>query len=122
MQTETTMREKLFTMRMSEEEATRLDALTRHYSLPAAGVIRMLVKRDFDAVQKPILVDANDIFERARRLFLRAVARAGNIPNQPSRASSDFNGGGIYELRNVNGVLARFRYNAATDKLRTLTD
>jgi hypothetical protein len=44
------MREKLFTMRMSEEEASRLEAVAAHYALNAAGVIRMLVKREFDRV------------------------------------------------------------------------
>jgi hypothetical protein len=43
------MREKLFTMRMSQEESARLDVVAAHYGLNAAGVIRMLVKREFDA-------------------------------------------------------------------------
>jgi len=42
------MRERLFTMRMSEEEASRLDEVAKHYALNAAGVIRMLVKREHD--------------------------------------------------------------------------
>jgi hypothetical protein len=37
-------------MRMSEEEFTRLDAVAKHYGLNAAGVLRMLVKREFDAI------------------------------------------------------------------------
>jgi len=44
------MRERLFTMRMSEEEASRLDAVSKHYALNAAGAIRMLVKREYDTV------------------------------------------------------------------------
>ena len=48
------MRERLYTIRMSEDETTRLDALSAHYGLTAAGVIRMLLKRDADTV----LVDA----------------------------------------------------------------
>jgi len=44
------MRERLFTMRMSDEETQRIDALAKHYGLNAAGVIRMLVKRDYDAI------------------------------------------------------------------------
>jgi len=43
------MRERLFTMRMSEEEASRLDAVSKHYALNAAGAIRMLVKREYDS-------------------------------------------------------------------------
>jgi hypothetical protein len=44
------MREKLFTMRMSEEESLRLETVARHYGLNAAGVIRMLIKREHDLV------------------------------------------------------------------------
>lgn len=50
-ETPANMREKLFTMRMSDEESARLDAVARHYGLNAAGVIRMLVKREYDAQQ-----------------------------------------------------------------------
>jgi hypothetical protein len=41
-------REKLFNMRMSTAEWTRLDSLARHYGLIPAEVIRMLVKADAD--------------------------------------------------------------------------
>ena len=44
------MRERLFTMRMSEEESTRLEEVSKHYGLNAAGTIRMLVKREHDAL------------------------------------------------------------------------
>jgi hypothetical protein len=44
------MRERLFTMRMSEEEHARLDGVSKHYGLNAAGTIRMLVKREHDAL------------------------------------------------------------------------
>ena len=44
------MRERLFTMRMSEEEALRLEEVSKHYALNAAGVIRMLVKREHDTL------------------------------------------------------------------------
>lgn len=43
MQTER-VREKLFNMRLSEDEAARLARLADHYGLNAAGVIRMLLK------------------------------------------------------------------------------
>ncbi|MEO7033684.1 MAG: hypothetical protein ABI548_07375 [Polyangiaceae bacterium] len=42
------MRERLFTMRMSEEESSRLEEVSKYYALNAAGVIRMLVKREHD--------------------------------------------------------------------------
>ena len=44
------MRERLFTMRMSDEEHSRLDEVSKHYGLNAAGAIRMLVKREHDAL------------------------------------------------------------------------
>jgi hypothetical protein len=43
MQTEP-MREKMFTLRLSEEEMARLDFLSKHFGLNAAGLIRMLLK------------------------------------------------------------------------------
>lgn len=39
-----TLRERLFTMRMSEEEWQRADALAKHFGLNLAGVIRMMLK------------------------------------------------------------------------------
>ena len=41
-------REKLFNMRMSEEEWARLERVCAHLGVNAAGVIRMLVKREDD--------------------------------------------------------------------------
>lgn len=41
---------KLFTMRMSETERTRLELLAEHYGLTSTDVVRMLVKRDADAL------------------------------------------------------------------------
>jgi predicted DNA binding CopG/RHH family protein len=40
------MRERMFTMRLSEEESTRLDKLAAHYGLNAAGLIRMVLKKE----------------------------------------------------------------------------
>jgi hypothetical protein len=40
------MRERMFTMRLSAEESARLDALAEHYGLNAAGLIRMLLKKE----------------------------------------------------------------------------
>ena len=50
MQTAPDVREKLFTIRMNDEETARLEMLAQHYGLSAAGVIRMLLKREADAV------------------------------------------------------------------------
>lgn len=44
------MREKQLNIRLGAEEASRLDALATHYGLSAAAVLRMLVKRDLEAV------------------------------------------------------------------------
>ena len=46
----TEMRERLFTMRMSDEEYERLELVAKHYALNAAGVLRMLVKREADSL------------------------------------------------------------------------
>jgi hypothetical protein len=43
-------RDKLFNMRMSAEEWLRFEALSKHYGLGVAQTIRMLVKRDADAL------------------------------------------------------------------------
>ena len=51
-------REKLFNMRMSEDEWHRLEALAEHYALNAAGVLRMLVKERFDQESEKQLRDA----------------------------------------------------------------
>ena len=51
MQNAAAMRERLFTMRMSEDEAERLDVVAKHYGLNGAGVIRMLLKREADAIK-----------------------------------------------------------------------
>jgi predicted DNA-binding protein len=49
----TMAREKLFNMRMSDEEWARLELLTEHFGLNAAGVLRMLVKAKHDEVARP---------------------------------------------------------------------
>lgn len=38
-------------MRLSEVESQRLDLVAKHYGLNAAGVIRMLLKREEDRVR-----------------------------------------------------------------------
>jgi predicted DNA-binding protein len=46
----TVVQRKMFTIRFSEEELARLDLVAKHYALTAAGVLRMLVKREADAI------------------------------------------------------------------------
>ncbi len=39
-------RQRIFNMRLSEEEGARLDRLAEHYGINAAELIRMLLKRE----------------------------------------------------------------------------
>ena len=48
------MRERLFTMRLSDEESARLDDVSKHFGLNAAGTIRMLVKREHDGLAESL--------------------------------------------------------------------
>lgn len=45
-------REHLFTMRMSDAERARLDAVAAHYGLSAADAIRMMLKFECDCLQE----------------------------------------------------------------------
>src|SRR5687768_4818156 len=45
MQNAPEMRERLFTMRISEEESSRFERVAKHYGLNVAGTIRMLMKQ-----------------------------------------------------------------------------
>lgn len=44
-------RAKTFNIRFSDEEWARLDIVSGHYGITAAGVIRMLVKREADVLR-----------------------------------------------------------------------
>jgi hypothetical protein len=46
------VRDRLFTIRMNPEETARLEMLAAHYGLTAAGVVRMLLKREADSVTR----------------------------------------------------------------------
>jgi predicted DNA-binding protein len=50
-QNQTTMRERQLNVRLSEEESERLETVASHYGLNAAAIIRMLVKREYDAIK-----------------------------------------------------------------------
>ncbi len=43
-------RDRQFNMRLSEDELRRLDAIATHYGINAANVLRMLIKREADAL------------------------------------------------------------------------
>lgn len=60
-----------------------------------------------------------NLFTRAVRAYLRRCDRSGVMRQQPSRASSDIDDGGVV-LRNTRGELARFRYDASRDRLTML--
>jgi hypothetical protein len=60
------MRERLFTMRMNDEESDRLETVARHYGLNGAGVLRMLVKREFDSIKLMPMGIPSKIAARAR--------------------------------------------------------
>lgn len=45
-------RERLFTMKMSDEEHARIAALAEHYGVTMADVIRMIVKRDLEEIRQ----------------------------------------------------------------------
>ena len=47
---EVIMRERQLNIRLSEEESTRVDLVAEHYGLNVAALLRMLVKREFDAL------------------------------------------------------------------------
>jgi hypothetical protein len=47
-------REKLFSMRLSEEESARIARLAERYGLNAPGMVRLLLKREDDAALAPV--------------------------------------------------------------------
>jgi predicted DNA-binding protein len=52
MHTEQVAKNQQFNLRLDADDKERLEVLSKHYAAPAATVIRMLVKRDFDAVAR----------------------------------------------------------------------
>ncbi len=50
MQTPAPMRERQLNVRLSGDEGVRFDAVAAHYGLNPQGLIRMLVKREADAL------------------------------------------------------------------------
>jgi hypothetical protein len=101
------MREKLFTMRMSTDEAERLDAVSKKYGLNAAGLLRMLVKREFDALDDPT-PGVKAIQNKAVERWQRDCEAGGHVYQQPS-GDVEIEGARV-TLRNARGVLARYTY------------
>lgn len=54
------MREKQLNIRLSPEEAARLEMVADYYSLSAAAVLRMLVKREHDSITDAREAKASD--------------------------------------------------------------
>lgn len=59
-------RAKTFNIRFSDEEWRRLDRVAEHYALTAAGVIRMLLKREVDAIARASASNVSTRVERSR--------------------------------------------------------
>jgi hypothetical protein len=72
-----TMREKTFNVRLSVEEAERLDAVAKHYSLTAAAVLRMLVKQEHDRLELKKQAAGDDL-EGLPKDVLEALPRSDN--------------------------------------------
>jgi hypothetical protein len=50
MNTSPNVRERQVNVRMSDDEADRLDVVCRHYGLNGANLFRMLVQREYNAL------------------------------------------------------------------------
>ena len=82
---------KMFTMRMSEEDAAQLESMAQHFGLTSAGLIRMLVQREALAIgrsqRKTDPLDTRDkLREKALITILRAVR---NEETDDEAASTD---------------------------------
>jgi len=51
MQTAAMAKDLMFKLRLDAQDRLRLDALAEHYSAPAATVLRILIKKEFDSVR-----------------------------------------------------------------------
>lgn len=62
-------------------------------------------------------MDAEYLYDRALIAYFRYYKKKGIEPQQPSFGSSEISPHGIIKLRNMNGVLAIYRYNEKNDRL-----
>ncbi len=77
------MRELQVNVRMSRQEADRLEKLAAHYELTAGALIRMLLKREADALLRPPRSFAEAIAQRNSRDALAAeTARSQERPDE----------------------------------------
>lgn len=120
MQTATMAKDKMFNLRLDAEDRARLDTIAQAFAAPAATAIRILLKREADAIRarrRVQGVDEDELYKRAWPLYKRFAERVGGVALFPSRTMCGFNDRGIFELRNGTDLLARFRYDPATDRL-----
>jgi antitoxin component of RelBE/YafQ-DinJ toxin-antitoxin module len=61
------MRERLFTMRMNDDEYDRLQRVADKYGLSLVAAVRMLVKREADAIGVPPPANTNQRKPRKRK-------------------------------------------------------
>lgn len=73
------MRERLFTMRMSEEEHERMERIAAHYGINAASLLRMMLKREEAALAERLA----DLVHR-RSLAAAVLGEQASIPVPPA--------------------------------------
>jgi len=126
MQTEAMGREKTFNIRFSDEEWARLERVSKHYGLTAAGVIRMTLKEKDGEIAalgaEPL--DERDLYAEACRKLTQRGRREGVSYNYPSQSSSGLETRGSktqFVLRNSTTEIARFNVTPSGD-LRMIKD
>lgn len=99
--------------RMATEQRSNVSAVIERLVLDARAATQ--------ARMSP--VDEQELFERAWRAYKRACEREGASAPFASAYSSGLEANGKYTLRNAQAeALARFKYNAALNKLTMIKD
>jgi hypothetical protein len=105
------MREKLFNVRMDAAEYARLQALAKHLGLPAANAVRMLIKRECDALKigAPTMAAPVPVKRPARTrnpyvALAQSLARDANEEHFESRR-------GVWTLEQAPGVVCVYNNN-----------
>lgn len=121
MQTE--MRERQINIRLSEDEATRLDRVTSHYGLNVANLFRMLIKREADTIAKddePRVERLEDedpeLYRRVCAAWAKRCERAGTGHWQPNRSETTIDLMGRITLSAAGGKYKAY-YRKDGDKL-----